>query len=224
MTDHGNEVTWNHRLEEYFAQTGEKAHCLSWIHRKAEEKYSSQTVWIDLPVIILGTLNGAVSVGSDSLFQGSQYSSVGVGIVALLTAILSTIGSYFAWARRAEGHRISSLNYAKLYRFLSIEMSLPRQERMRPNDLLKYVKNEYDRLCEVSPLLPPSVIHLFKQRFSEAKYDSISKPEDANGLHAIEVYKVADATPGFPPTTQIARPSIRTVDSNVILAEPEKSK
>jgi hypothetical protein len=53
-------ISWNKRLEQYFAETGEKAHCLAWIHRKAEEMYSSRSVWIDLPVIILGTLNGAV--------------------------------------------------------------------------------------------------------------------------------------------------------------------
>lgn len=188
-------ISWNHRLEEYFAHTGEKAHCYSWLHKKAEEQYSARTVFIDLPVIILGTLNGAVSVGSDTLFGGSQWSSIGVGIVALLTAILSTVGSYFAWARRAEGHRISALNYAKLYRFLSIEMSLPREERMSPNDLLKYVKTEYDRLSEISPLVPPRIIDLFRERFSVAKYDDISKPEDTNGLHAIEIYTIETATP-----------------------------
>jgi len=66
-------IRWNSRLEEYFAQTGEKAHCLSWLHKKSEEVFSYRTIWIDLPVIVLGTLNGAVSVGSDSLFSGSQY-------------------------------------------------------------------------------------------------------------------------------------------------------
>jgi len=182
-------IHWGSRLEDYFAHTGEKASCLSWLHKKAEETFSYRTVWIDMPVIILGTLNGAVSVGSDSLFSGWAYASVCVGGVALLTAILSTIGSYFAFSRRAEGHRISSLNYAKLYRFLSIEMALPREERMRPSDLLKYVKAEYDRLSEISPLIPPNVIALFKQRFSNAKYDSISKPEESNGLHAITVYQ-----------------------------------
>jgi hypothetical protein len=202
-------ITWNHRLEEYFAHTGEKAHCLSWIHRKAEEMYSSKTIWIDLPVIILGTLNGAVSVGSDSLFGGAQYASVGVGIVALLTAILSTIGSYFAWARRAEGHRIAGLNYAKLYRFLSVEMSLPRDERMTPTDLLKFVKNEYDRLSEISPLIPQSIIKLFKEKFDNEKYGDISKPEDTNGLHAIVVYKAAEATPAaFAPEPRSMRPSL----------------
>jgi hypothetical protein len=203
-------ISWNSRLEEYFAQTGEKASCLSWLHKKAEELYSNRSVVIDLPVIILSTLNGAVSVGSDSLFGGSQYASVGVGIVALLTAILSTIGSYFAWSRRAEGHRISALNYAKLYRFLSIEMSLPRPERMSPNDLLKYVKTEYDRLSEISPLVPPRIIDLFKQRFSNAKYDDISKPEDANGLHPIIVYTRSDITPLSTPSVhlQIRQPTI----------------
>lgn len=181
-------IHWGTRLEEYFSHTGEKASCLSWLHKKAEETFSYRTVWIDMPVIILGTVNGAVSVGSDSLFSGWAYASVCIGGVALLTAILSTIGSYFAFSRRAEGHRISSLNYAKLYRFLSIEMALPREERMRPADLLKYVKAEYDRLSEISPLIPPNVIALFKERFSDAKYDSISKPEESNGLHAITVY------------------------------------
>lgn len=201
-------IHWNHRLEEYFAHTGEKAHCLSWIHRKAEEKYSGHGVWIDLPVIVLGTLNGAVSVGSDSLFGGSQYASIGVGIVALLTAILTTIGSYFAWARRAEGHRIAGLNYAKLYRFLSVEMSLPREERMTPTDLLKYVKTEYDRLSEISPLIPPSIVALFKQRFDNGKYEDISKPEDTNGLHAIVVYKESEATPAAFASVRSVRPSL----------------
>lgn len=204
------DIGWQTRLEEYFAHTGEKAHCYSWLHKKSEELYSNRTVIIDLPVIILSTLNGAVSVGSDSLFGGSQFASIGVGIVALLTAILSTVGSYFAWARRAEGHRISALNYAKLYRFLSIEMSLPREERMSPNDLLKYVKTEYDRLSEISPLVPPRIIDLFRARFSDAKYDDISKPEDTNGLHPIHIYTLAEATPAPTPAVhlQIREPTI----------------
>jgi hypothetical protein len=202
---------WNSRLEEYFTETGEKAHCYSWLHKRSEELYSGRTIFIDLPVIILGTLNGAVSVGSDSLFGGSQYASVCVGAVALLTAILSTVGSYFAWARRSEGHRIASINYAKLYRFLSVEMSLPRAERMSPQDLLKYVKQEYDRLAEISPLIPSTIIGVFRQRFSEGKYAEIAKPEDTNGLTPIIVYKGADdlSSPArLSPNVQIAASAI----------------
>jgi hypothetical protein len=65
-------------------------------------------------------------------------------------------------------------------------MSLPRHERMSPRDLLKYVKEQYDRLNEISPLLPPHVIVLFKEHFKDAT--DISKPDELNGLEAITVF------------------------------------
>jgi hypothetical protein len=179
-------IHWNTRLEEYFAHTGEKAHCLSYLHKRSEENFSRLCVFIDLPVIILSTINGAVSVGSSTLFGNSNYASVGVGAVALITALLSTCSSYFSWSRRAEAHKISSIQYAKLYRFLTIEMALPRDERMTPSDLLKYCKEQYDRLSEISPLIPPGVIADFKTKFRDLK--DVSFPEEANGLHPITVF------------------------------------
>ena len=179
-------ITWHVELEQYFAATGEKANCLAYLHKKAEQKYSSITMCIDLPVIILSVLNGAVSVGSSTLFGESNYASVGVGAVALLTGILNALGSYFSWARRCEAHKISAINYAKLYRFLSIEMSLPREERMTPADLLKYVKSEYDRLQEISPLIPPPIVNEFRERFRDLK--DVSFPEEAAALSPIFIY------------------------------------
>jgi hypothetical protein len=110
-----------------------------------------------------------------------------LGMMSLFVGVLNTTGSYFGWSRRTEGHRISSIHYAKLYRFIHVEMSLPRDERMSPQDLLKYVKDQYDRLQEVSPLIPESVIRLFNHRFQHET--DISKPEEANGLEKIEIYR-----------------------------------
>jgi hypothetical protein len=201
MSDIIGEINWNEKLEEYFAATGEKANCFTWLHKKAEELYSASSIWIDLPVIILGVLNGATSIGSKSLFGDSDYASIGIGAVALLTSILNTIGSYFSWSRRAEAHKISSIQYAKLYRFISIQMSLPRNERLSPADLLKYVKEQYDRLSEISPLIPPKIIEEFKIRFKDVK--DITMPEETNGLHAIYIYseptlKHIDSAPSPP--------------------------
>lgn len=186
--ENSRNVHWNDKLERYFAETGEKAHCYSWLHKKAEEMFSRRSIFIDLPVIILGVFNGATSIGSKSLFGDSPYASVCIGIVALLTSILTTIGTYFSWSRRAESHKMMSVQYAKLYRFLNIEMSLPRVERMSPIDLLKYVKEQYDRLAEISPLVPPKIIIEFNSKFNKPEYKDISKPEITNGLHAIEIF------------------------------------
>lgn len=225
------DIQWNNRLEQYFAQTGEKSNCLSWIHQQCESHYSLRTVWIDLPVIILGTVNGAASVGSSSLFGDSQYASVAIGAVALISAIMTTIGSYFAWAKRSESHRISALSYAKLYRFLSIELSLPRHERMSPSDLLKYVKVEYDRLSEISPLIPPGIVDLFHTKFSNDKYAEISKPEITNGLHSIDVYREFNTSflQGIRPIdtlpTLIKKPTNDIVDTGIVIKhmEPEST-
>lgn len=181
-------VVWNPLLESYFADTGEKAYCYALLHKKAEAMFSRRTVFIDLPCIILATLNGATSIGSNSLFGGDNMASVGIGLVALFTAILQTIGSYFAWARRAEAHRIASLNYAKLHRFLKIEMGLPRESRMKPKDLLKNIKEQYDRLAEVSPLIPTSILRDFKIMYDKPEYKDIARPEESNGLEMIVIY------------------------------------
>ena len=67
-------------------------------------------------------------------------------------------------------------------------MSLPREERMTPKELLKYTKDAYDRLQEISPILPPEIISAFKREFNKPEYKDITLPEEANGLERIVVY------------------------------------
>lgn len=180
-------IHWTEMLEEYFASTGEKAHCLSWCHKKAEQLYSNRRTWIDLPVIVISGVTGFLSAGSTSMFSNPTTSSIALGVASLFVSVLNTAGSYYGWAKRSEGHRISAIHYARLYRFISVELSLPRDERMGPNDFLKYVKDQYDRLQEISPLLPPEVIAEFQKKFENET--EISKPEEANGLEKITVFR-----------------------------------
>ena len=184
-------VSWNDNLEKYFADTGEKANCLSYVHKRAEEIYSHRRTFVDIPVIVISSLTGFLSASSTSLFEGQEkLSSILLGIASLLVSIINTIGTYFAWAKRAESHRLSSIQYARLYRFLAIELNLPRDERMTPTDLLKYCKDAYDRLQEVSPLIPPELITEFKKKFGHQK--EIAQPSELNGLEKINVYHEPD--------------------------------
>jgi hypothetical protein len=190
-------VTWSTALEEYFASTGEKAHCLSYLHKRSEMLYSQRRTWIDLPVIVLSSVVGFLSVGSSTMFEGSEMAaSVGLGVGSLMVSVLQTVNTYFGWAKRAEGHRIASIQYARLYRFLNIEMNLPRNERSTPHDLLKNTQEQYDRLVEISPLLPQREIDEFKRKF--AKETEISKPEEANGLEKIVIYNPMNHSKSLP--------------------------
>ena len=182
-----NDVTWNANLEEYFVEQGEQAHGLSMLHKQAEALYSYRRTFIELPVIAVSSVTGFLSVGSTSMFAGQEMtSSVVLGVLSLLVSVLQTVGTYFGWAKRAEGHRISSISYSRLHRHLKIEMGLPREERQAPSDLLRYVRDTVDRLQETSPLLPINVITEYKKKFE--KVTDIAHPPEANGLEKIVVY------------------------------------
>lgn len=183
-------ISWTPRLEEYFASTGEKAAGLAWAHKRAEALYSNRRTYIDLPVIIGSGVIAFLNAGSQSLFPDQRIASTALGVGSLFMGILNSFGTYFGWAKRAEGHRISAIHYAKLNRFITVELSLPRQERMSPHNFLKYVKDQYDRLSEISPMIPEIVISEFQRKFRHQK--DVSKPEETNGLHKIDIYRDMD--------------------------------
>jgi hypothetical protein len=189
MTTINDNVEWNEMIEEYLCSSAEKAHSLAWLHKRCESYYSSYNTYIQLPVIILSTLNGATSIGSQSLFGDAKMASVGIGLVALLTALLSTIASFFSWSRRAEGHKIAHLSYSKLNRTIKLQMSLPRDERMVCAEIIKYTKTEVDRLSEISPLINNTAISEFKIKFDNEKYKWLNRPDECNGIEKVEPYK-----------------------------------
>jgi hypothetical protein len=156
------------------------------MHKRSESIFTRRKTYIDLPVIIGSGVIAFLNAGSSSLFNDHQLAATALGVGSLVVGILNTTGTYFSWAKRAEGHRLSAIHYAKLYRFINVEMRLPRDERMQPGDFLKYVKDQYDRLAEISPPIPSSVANAFGRQME--KYKDISKPEETNGLNKIEIY------------------------------------
>lgn len=189
MSEDGlQEVHWTPLIEKYFAATAERAHGYSMLHRRCEAIYSRLDSAISLPCIILSTLNGATSIGSQSLFGTSSVSSYAIGLTALLTAILQVVGTYFAWQKRSAMHRVSSLQYGRLFRHLCVQMGLPRGERTPPQELLRQTKDAYDRLAETSPLIPANELQRYRGMTADPLYKNVAKVEESNGLIACVVY------------------------------------
>lgn len=180
-------MEWNSQLEKVISDQGEKCLSYSWLHDRAEKKYNALDVWVNVPVIVFSTLAGSASIGSESLFKGFEQASVIIGVVSIMVGILNTLGSYFAWGKRCEAHRISSISYNKAFNFMKIEMSLPRAQRTEPSEFLKLIKNELERLKEISPQIPDSVIKEYKEKFGD-KYPDVAKPTETNGLDRIQVF------------------------------------
>ena len=97
-TDLGQNVSWTIVLEEYFAQTGEKANGLAIMHKKAESIFTRRKTYIDLPVIIGSGAVAFLNAGSSSLFAGNQQlAATALGVGSLVIGILNTPGLSFDW-------------------------------------------------------------------------------------------------------------------------------
>lgn len=180
-------ISWNASLEKLIADESERCSGLVWLHTEAERYFSKLTALIALPVIVFSTVNGFLSGSSQMIFSNTGSSSIGIGAVSLFTGVLSTIGSYFSWAKRTEAHRISAIQYQKLSRFLAIELTLPKKERIQAKDILKVMRDQMERLVEISPAIPEFLVKKYKEEFKDLK--EVAHPEIIEGLQKVVIYK-----------------------------------
>lgn len=181
-------IEWSSQLEDILAKEGERCRGLAWLHTRAETLTSKYNAWIQVPVIILSTLCGTASVGSTTLFDGdTKSSSIAIGLVSIGVGILNTLGGFFAFAKRSEAHRIAQLSYNKLASKISIELSLPRDERMDAEVLLTHIRETMERLAETTPNCPADIITQFNHKFKDHK--EIALPVEVNGIHPIKVFR-----------------------------------
>jgi len=184
-------VQWTENLEKFLKILGEHSLCLSILHKDSEAYFSSKAMKIDLPVIVFSTLCGSLTLSAKNIFgeENENNALKFVGSLSLITGILGTVQSYFGYNRCAENHRISYLQYSKLYRFIKIQLGLPREQRILPKDLLKIVAENFERLNEISNLIPEAIAVKFRKKY---KKETIHRPEVVNGLEQIEIYIPSD--------------------------------
>jgi hypothetical protein len=87
---------------------------------------------------------------------------------------------------------------------------------MTAHDLLKKVKDDYDRLAEVSPPLPDESIAFFKATYKDS---TIAKPEEANGLSAISIFKEPKLSIRIPISPEVPDPP-KPVSRRTSVIEP----
>jgi len=190
-------MKWTKNLEEYLKTIGEKSYGYSYLHKKCRLYYSNIHSRIQLPVIVLTSFLGALGVGNATIFKNhEEIASQIIGFATLSVAILSTLSTYYNFAKMSENHKHTGLKYSKIFRLIHIELSLPKTERISPQVLLKLaVRDEYEELQKTAPLIPSSVIKQFKILANKEAYLNISKPSESNGLESIEIYITPPPTP-----------------------------
>jgi hypothetical protein len=133
------------------------------------------------------------------------------------------MNQYIKSQQMMESHRAAALSQGKLYRMISNELALRRDQRTNALEFLRVVRIEQDRLENMSPNILPQVIERFNKQFKDR---DIEKPEVAGDLDEVLInHGVKKSKGSFTPeiierTNTLARRitnKLSTVPNSVVL-------
>ena len=182
---------WKKEEEDLLKEWADKAQCYKWMHLKSHEKYRSKNAWFTIPVIIISTFTGTANFAQDRFPE--EYKSMvvmGVGALNIIAGIVTTISQFLKISEMNEAHRVASLSWDKFYRNLKTELAKNPLDRFPPHEMIKISKEEYDRLVEISPMVPNDVIENFNKTFK--RNQDVIRPDLCGELHTTSIYEISE--------------------------------
>jgi len=174
-------ITYNTDLERLLKEHSEECESLSILHRMSYEKYNKRSNYINIPVIILSSAIGFIT-GID--LQYAQMNII-LGVGSVFVGIIKSVDTYFQLAKRAESHRICSLQFSQISKKLQVELTLHRDQRLTAENMMNIVKTDIKNMQDIAPLIDDDIIELYNAKYR--KYKRVKKPNFVNGLTEVKV-------------------------------------
>ena len=184
------ELVWHSQQENILKKWGEIGSSYRFMHDRAFLKYEAQNLRFALPVIILSTITGTANFAQASFpTEWQSYVPLFAGFLNLSAGLITTIAQFLRVSELLEGHRAASIAYSKFSRNISVELSLPKDERScSGRDFIAKCRMELDRLIEQSPNVPLEIVKMFGKKF---QHNAFVKP-DILEITGVEVYTDSD--------------------------------
>jgi uncharacterized membrane protein YgcG len=183
-----HKIDYNDDLEALLKEHSEECESLSILHRSSYEKYNRRSNYINIPVVVLSSFIGFIT-GIDL-----QYDKMNVilGVGSVFVGIIKSIDTYFQLAKRAESHRMCSLQFSQLSKKIQIELALTRDQRMTAKDMLNIIKTDFKNLSDIAPLIDMDVVKEYNEKYS--RYRKVKKPNFVNGLTEVKINTANDTS------------------------------
>lgn len=165
-------VSWSREHEHIFIEWCDKAMSYRWLHRECHRHYSRYNAMFTIPVIVLSTLTGTANFATEYFSDEARpYVPLVIGSVNIIAGIIGTVHQFLKVSEINEAHRVSYISWDKFYRNIKLELCKRPKERIRVHDMLRYSKEEYDRLIETAPPVSDHVIDDFKRTFRQSTFN-----------------------------------------------------
>ena len=181
-----NKLYWHKQQEVVLKKWAETASSYRYLHDRSFQKYTSQNMWFAIPVIILSTITGTANFAQASFPESAKdIAPAIIGTLNLTAGLITTIAQFLRVSELLEGHRVASVAYGKFSRNITVELSLPVEERTRGGtEFLNNCRSELDKLIEQSPNIPINILKKFEKKFKDKEF---MRP-DILEISAVEIY------------------------------------
>ena len=124
------EIVWHGQQENILKKWSEIGSSYRFMHDRAFLYYEKQNFRFALPVIVISTITGTANFAQASFPESWQsYVPLFAGFLNLSAGLITTVAQFLRVSELLEGHRAASIAYSKFSRNISVELSLPVDER-----------------------------------------------------------------------------------------------
>tara|TARA_B100000963_G_scaffold360371_1_gene390979 strand:- start:12316 stop:13434 length:1119 start_codon:yes stop_codon:yes gene_type:complete len=180
------EFIWHEQQEKILKRWSEIGSSYRFMHDRAYLYFEKQNFRFALPVIILSTITGTANFAQGSFPAAwAAFVPLFIGFLNLSAGLITTVAQFLRVSELLEGHRAASISYSKFSRNISVELSLPPDERSSGGrEFIAARRTELDRLIEQSPNIPMHIVKEFGKIFQDS---SFIKP-DILEISGVEIF------------------------------------
>lgn len=187
---------WSLNKETLLREWAEKAVGYRWLHEKARRKFSRLHDMLSYPTIVITTTTGVggfAIINTNDANDNAQSSSIlflryFFAFLNVLGSILHAISKFNNSAQLCERHTSVSIEYAKFYRTINMELSLEKDQRQDAIKFISHCRKEFDKILSNAPTIPSTCIKQFNETFPNKR----NRPDVCNGLGLISFEEDSD--------------------------------
>jgi hypothetical protein len=105
-----------------------------------------------------------------------------------VVSIISSVSVFLKLGENKSKNEVAEISWQAFYNTVSHQLSLKRVHREDPEQFLQEIKQNYQRLFELSPMIGRSFVNDVRKAVEKNKSDEFHVPPYLNGYHATQVW------------------------------------
>lgn len=180
-----NAASWNPHMETLMKSWGEKSAGLRFMHSNASGYWKGFSNKLTLASIAITTVASGVSLIAASIDDEVTKNTIlyvvgGIGIVA---STLQSIKKFYNGEEKSAEHGAIAKQFGSFYRYMTLQMTLAREDRLPSDQLAEYALKEFERMQQDALPLGGKQIALYKKTFVKSKQATPDVCEEAFNIH-----------------------------------------